>query len=114
MSCCLNSDHRHTVFLKFPNFNDAKNQEGQSAPDCEISWRWVKPLPRYGDFSIFQNGDRRHLGFLTFQNFNSQKDQNASDYQVFWRSVKPLRRYGDFNIFVDNNNNRNKWFFFLS
>jgi len=30
----------------------------------------VKPLPRYGDFSIFEDGARRHLGFLNFSNFN--------------------------------------------
>jgi len=27
----------------------------------------VKPLPRYGDFSIFQGGDRHHLGVLNFK-----------------------------------------------
>jgi len=31
----------------------------------------VKPLLRYGDLSIFQDGSRsRHLGFSNFQNFN--------------------------------------------
>jgi len=34
---------------------------------CKISWQSVKPLSRYGDFSIFQNGGRRHLWF--FSNF---------------------------------------------
>ena len=28
--------------------------------------------PRYGNFSIFQDGSRRHLGFLKFQIFNGR------------------------------------------
>ena len=39
-----------------------------------------------GDFSIFQDGVRRHLGFWKFQNFNGlsgQEGQNASSCQNF-------------------------------
>ena len=38
----------------------------------------VKTRPRYGDFSILQDGGRRHLGFLKFENFNGQEGQRAS------------------------------------
>jgi len=60
----------------------------------------VKPLPRYGDFSIFQDGGRRHLGFLKVENFNGpapQEGRTASPCQISWRPVKPLPKYGDFN-----------------
>jgi len=30
----------------------------------------LKPQPRYGNFSILQNGGRRHLGFLKLQILN--------------------------------------------
>ena len=32
----------------------------------------LKMRPRYGDFSIFQDGGRRHLGFFKFQIFNGR------------------------------------------
>ena len=46
-------------------------------------WPWtlngvmVKLWPRYGDFSIFQDGGRRHLGFSNFVNFNNRKAQEG-------------------------------------
>jgi len=40
---------------------------GEHASFCQNSWRPVKPLPRYGDLSIFQDGGRRHLGFLNLK-----------------------------------------------
>jgi len=55
-----------------------------------------------GEFLLFQNSDRHHLGFLNFPNFNSrngQGGQTASPCKISWRSVKPLLRYGDFSIF---------------
>jgi len=54
---------------------------------------------RYGDFSIFRDGGRRHLGFLKFRNFNGREGKTASLCQILWRFVKLLRRYGDFSIF---------------
>jgi len=54
-----------------------------------------------GDFSIFQNGAGRHLGFLNFRNFNGRnghEGQTASSCQISWRSVKPLRRYDEFSF----------------
>jgi len=37
----------------------------------------VKLWPRYGDFSIFQDGGRRHLRFSNFVNFNNRKAQEG-------------------------------------
>jgi len=52
----------------------------------------VEPLSRYGDFSIFKDGGRRHLGFLNFWNFNGRnahEGQTASPCQIWSKSVKP-------------------------
>jgi len=53
-------------FSKFQIFNGRKGQEGQHASRCQISWRSVKPLLRCGDFSIFQDVGRHHLGISKF------------------------------------------------
>jgi len=48
---------------------------------------------------IFQDGDRRHLGFLKFQIFNgraAQEGRTASLCQISSKSVEPLPRYDDF------------------
>jgi len=37
----------------------------------------VKLLLRYGDFSIFQDGGGRHLGFSNFRIFNHQNSQEG-------------------------------------
>ena len=44
---------------------------------AKCTWVLVKPLRRYGIFSTFQDGGRRHLGWLNFQNFNSQIGHEA-------------------------------------
>ena len=62
----------------------------------------VKPRPRYGNFSIFQDGGRRHLGFLKFETFNgrtAEEGRSASPYQMWSKSVKTLPRYDYFSIF---------------
>jgi len=51
-------------FLKIQNFNGRQGYDGEHASSCKISWQSVKPLPRYGDFSILQDGGRRHPGFF--------------------------------------------------
>ena len=33
----------------------------------QVSLKSLKLRPRYGDFSIFKNGGRRHVGFLKLQ-----------------------------------------------
>jgi len=44
--------------------------EGQNTLTYQISWRSVKPLPRYRNFSIFKMAAVRHVGFLKVGNFN--------------------------------------------
>jgi len=44
----------------------------EHASRCQIWWKSVKLRPRYGDFSIFQDGGRRHLGFIKFEFFNGR------------------------------------------
>ena len=71
---------------------------------CQIWLKSFKTRPRYGDFSIFQDGGRRHLGFSKFQIFNSRpapEGRNASPCQIWSKSVKTRPRYGNFSIFQD-------------
>ena len=56
--------------FKIAILNILRHRECQCASSCEISWKSVKWLQRYCDFSVFQNGDRRHLGFLKVQILN--------------------------------------------
>jgi len=51
-------------FSKFQFFNDQNCQEGGTASPCQILSTSLQPWPRYRDLSIFQDGGRRHLGFL--------------------------------------------------
>jgi len=67
-------------------------------------WQSVKPLVRYGDFSIFEDGGRGYLGFSKCGNVRGRKGtegENASPCQISWRLVKSLLRYGDFSISQD-------------
>jgi len=62
---------------------------------CAKFCQTVEPQPRYCDFSIYQDGGDRHLGFSKFQIFNSQmaqEESTASLHQIWWKSVKPLPR----------------------
>ena len=71
---------------------------------CQIWLKSVKTRPSYGDFTIFQDGGRRHLGFFKFQTFNgrtAQEGRSASPCQIWSKSVKTRRRYSDFSIFQD-------------
>ena len=82
--------------------NGPNSHEGRTASPCQISSKSVEPRPRYGDFSIFQDGDRRHLGFLKSEIFNgwdAQEGWTASPYQISSKSLKPRLRYGHFTIF---------------
>ena len=72
---------RHLGFSKVGNFNFRFYSETQYAPSNQILRRSVEPFRRYGRFSIFQDGCRRHLGFWKFQIFNgfdAQEGQIAS------------------------------------
>jgi len=67
-----------------------------------MSLKSLKPRPRYGDYSIIENGGRRHVGFLKLQISNCETHQKcriASPSQISWRSVKPLPIYLDFGFF---------------
>jgi len=59
----------HLGFLYFRNFKGQKGKEGEIASSSLISWRSVKPLLKYGDFSILKMAAIRHLGFLKGRNF---------------------------------------------
>ena len=60
---------------------------------------------RCGDiaiFVIFQDGGRRHFGFLKIRNFNDTsavRCQYASLYEILSKSVKRLQRYSDLMVF---------------
>jgi len=54
--------------------------------------------------SIFQDGGRRHLGFVKFQTFNgrtAEEGRTASPCQIWSKSAKMQPRGGDFSIFQD-------------
>jgi len=90
------------AILDFFKFQIPNSHEGRTATPCQILLKSLKLRPRYGDFSIFQNGGRRHVGFLKLQIFNCgthHKCRIASPCQISWRSVKPLLRYLDFGFF---------------
>jgi len=63
-------------FSNFGNFN-GRNAYGQTASMCQILSKSAKLRPRYGDFSIFQDGGHCHLGFPNFVNFNKRKAQDG-------------------------------------
>jgi len=53
-----------TAILDFSNFNNRNAQKGGAASPSQILSKSVKPQQRNGNFSIFQAGGRRHIGFL--------------------------------------------------
>ena len=92
-------------FVKVGNFKCRTCSEGQIP--CQISCRSVKPLLRYRDFGIFQDGDRWNLVFLKFQicnGRNGQEDRTASPWYISSKSLKQRPRYGEFSI-------NSKWIF---
>ena len=83
--------------FKFQICNGPNGHEGQLASLCQILLKSLKLRPRYGDFSIFQNGGRRHVGLLKLQISNCGT-HCKSPCQISWQSVKPLSRYLDFGF----------------
>ena len=65
------------AILDFQIFNGRDCQESGNALACQILSKSVEPRPRYGHFLIFQDGGRRHLGFLKFQIFNGWDAQEG-------------------------------------
>jgi len=62
----------------------------------------AQPRSRYRDLSIFQDGGRRHIGFLKFQIFNSRNGQDvrtASVCQISSKALEPRPRCGVFGFF---------------
>jgi len=77
---------RHLGFLKYKFLNGQGVYDTHFASSYQISQRSVKPLWRYRDFCDFQDGGRRHLGFLKIPNFNGGhsaiRGQYASPCQI--------------------------------
>jgi len=48
-----------------------------SASVCQISSKSFEARLKYRDFSIFQDGGRRHLGFSKFEIFNVRNGQEG-------------------------------------
>jgi len=55
---------RHLRLSTIWNLNDRYGSEGQCASICQIWWRSVKPLPRYGDLSFFNMYSGHHLEYV--------------------------------------------------
>jgi len=73
--------------------NRAKFREDLSIRCCDIAI-----------FVVFQDGGRRHLGFLKIQNFNDMspvRGKSASPCQISSKSVKRLLRYDDLTFFLN-------------
>ena len=80
----------------------------------------VKLRPKYGDFSIFQDGSRRHLGFSSFENFNvgtlnmaklrqcakfcRNRSNRVRDVVIFRFYKMAVAAMLDFQIFLNFNN----------
>ena len=70
---------------------------------CQISSKSLELRPIYGDFSIFKDGGRRHLGFSKFRIFNGRarrECRTASSCQISSKSFEPRPRYMSFNIML--------------
>ena len=86
-------------FFRSQICNGPNGHEGWTASSCQIL---LKLWPRYGDFSIFQNGGGRHVRCLKLQSSNCgthHKCRIASPCQISWRLVKLLSRYLAFRFF---------------
>ena len=59
--------------LKFLTFGPVKRVELRN--HAKFSSKSLEPRPRYCDFSNFQDGGRRHVGFLKFEIFNVRNGQ---------------------------------------
>jgi len=72
-----------------------------TASPCQILSKLVKPRPKYGDFSIFQDGGRRHLEFQNFKSLmvGRLKRAEVRRHAKFGPNRSKLGR--DMAIFVD-------------
>ena len=81
---------RHLGFSKVGNVNFRSHSEAQYASPSHILRRSAEPLRRFCQFSIFQDGGGRHLGFWKIQVFNgwdgTLKSVELSLHAKFWRN----------------------------
>ena len=63
----MNTRHQaHKPVKKCNYWGRFSKRNGQTASACQISWQQVQTSLRYGDFSIFQDGGRRHFWTMKF------------------------------------------------
>ena len=82
------AEPRH--YSKFYRNRSKNGQVGRTVSSGQISSKSLELRPRYGDFSIFKDGGRRHLAFLKFQIFkdwNGQEGRTTSPCQMSLKSV---------------------------
>ena len=90
-------------FKNFKFFNGRGGLEGRTASSFQISSKSVQPQLKYGDFSIFQDGGRRHLGFSKFQIFkggDGQEGRTTSPRQISLKLAQTRPRYVSFNVML--------------
>ena len=65
--------------LDFQNFDFRRSERsrGGTASLSQILSKSLQPWPKYRDFSIFQNGGCRRLGFSKFEMFNCENGQEG-------------------------------------
>ena len=79
--------------FKFQTCNGTNSHEGRTASPCQISLKSLKLRQRYGDFSIFQDGGRRHLGFSKFRIFNGWNSLEGRTVKLHPRAKFRQNRY---------------------
>ena len=85
-------------------FNGWNGQEGPTALPQHIKFhRNRSNRAEIWRFYDFQDGSRRHLGFLKFKTFNGKNGQECPNVchraNILSKSVKSSPRFGDFSIF---------------
>ena len=89
-------------FFRSQICNGPNGHEGRTASPCQLLSKSLRPRPRYGDISTFQDGGRRHLGFLKFQIFSGRdahEVRKPSACLISSKSLEPRPKYNDFSIF---------------
>jgi len=67
--------------VKIGNFQRSERSRGSNCLTMPNSSKSLQPRPRYGDFAIFQDGGRRHVGFLKFQFLTVEKVKKVEMHQ---------------------------------
>jgi len=90
---------RHLGFSTIHNFNGRSAVWGQYASRYRISSKSVKRAQSYGDLTDFQNGGRRHLGFVKFKLTVGAVKRSILHNRAKFRKDRS-NRCGDIAIFV--------------